>query len=133
VLGNLLDRLQVIYTKTQPDRFARRTLSRADNLDPLLYLLQPIHTGGHHKYESEEINTILNRTLISEATHKLIRDRWPSEYIPKIVPSARKTEIMASHFIDEDALAALESDKYDAFRKRREQCILTTLRKYLQP
>jgi hypothetical protein len=89
-------------------------------------------TGEHHKYDSEEINTILNRTLISEGTHRLIHDRWPSEYIPKIVPSALKTEIMASHFIDEHALAALESNQYDAFRKHRERCILATLREYLQ-
>jgi hypothetical protein len=88
--------------------------------------------GEHHEYKSEEINTILNRTLISEGTHKLIRDHWPSEYIPEIVPSARKAEIMSSHFIDEHALAALESDQYDAFRKHRERCILATLRKYLQ-
>jgi hypothetical protein len=88
--------------------------------------------GEHHEYKSEEINTILNRTLISEGTHKLIRDHWPSEYIPEIVPSAHKIEIMASHFIDEHALAALESDRYDAFRQHRERCILTTLRKYLQ-
>jgi len=89
-------------------------------------------TGEHHDYKREEINTILNRTLTSEETHKLIRDRWPSEYIPEIVSSAHKTEIMASHFIDEYALAALEGDRYDAFRKRRERCIVATLRKYLQ-
>jgi hypothetical protein len=89
-------------------------------------------TGEHHKYESEEINTILNRTLISEGTHKAIRDRWPSKYIPELVPSTRKTEIMASHFIDERALAALENDEYDAFRKHRERCILAALRGYLQ-
>ena len=88
--------------------------------------------GEHHEYKSEEINTILNRTLISEGTHKLIRDHWPSEYIPEIVPSAHKIEIMASHFIDEHALAALESDRYDAFRRHRERCILATLRTYLQ-
>jgi len=88
--------------------------------------------GEHYEYRSEEINTILNRTLISEGTHRAIRDRWPSEYIPETVPSARKTEIAASHFIDEHALAALESDRYDAFRQYREQCILTMLRKYLQ-
>jgi hypothetical protein len=89
-------------------------------------------TGEHHEYKREEINTILNRTLIFEGTHKLIRDRWPSEYIPEIVPSARKTEIMASHFIDEHGLTALEGDQYDAFRKHRERCILATLRKYSQ-
>ncbi|MGA9351409.1 MAG: DUF262 domain-containing protein [Anaerolineae bacterium] len=89
-------------------------------------------TGEHHKYGSEEINTILNRTLISEGTHRSIHDRWPSAYIPEIVPSVHKTEIMASHFIDKDALAALENDKYDTFLKHRERCILATLRKYLQ-
>jgi len=89
-------------------------------------------TGEHHDYKREEINTILNRTLISEGTHKLIGARRPSEYIPKIVSSAYKTEIMASHFIDEYALVALESDRYDAFRKHRERCILATLREYLQ-
>ncbi len=89
-------------------------------------------TGEHHDYKREEINTILNRTLISKGTHKLIGARWPSEYIPEIVPPARKTEIMASHFIDELALAALESNRYDEFRKHRERCILATLREYLQ-
>lgn len=89
-------------------------------------------TGKHHDYKREEINTVLNRTLISEGTHKLIGARWPSEYIPEIVPSACRTEIMTSHFIDELALAALESNRYDEFRKHRERCILATLREYLQ-
>jgi hypothetical protein len=74
---------------------------------------------------SGRINSIVNRTLISAQTNKRISRKSPSEYLAQIVPQATAPEIMASHFIDADGLAAMQADNYDAFLDARELSLLT--------
>ena len=85
------------------------------------------------KYSKDEINCILNRTLISAETNKYISSRKPSEYLQKI-PSEERDSIMRSHFIGKDAIEKMESNSDDAFEeflKIREKEILSRLREML--
>jgi len=78
-------------------------------------------------YESDERNTILNRTLISSDTNRnFIRDKCPSGYIVEM--EARHgiggtRQILQTHFIDEDGYQAMKDDDYLAFLDAREAAI----------
>lgn len=88
--------------------------------------------GGQRAYTNDQINTILNRTLISDDTNRLISDKKPSEYVRTIVPAEKKTRILDSHFVDARGMDALENDNYEKYLAAREWSILTYLRKLLQ-
>jgi hypothetical protein len=85
------------------------------------------------KYSKDEINCILNRTLISAQTNKYISSSKPSEYVQKIIPSKEKESILQSHFINKDAIKKMESksDDFEAFIELREKEILSRLREKL--
>ncbi|HIE12642.1 MAG TPA: hypothetical protein EYP63_04325 [Desulfotomaculum sp.] len=87
---------------------------------------------GKSKYQNPDINVVLNRTLISQATNRRISRLRLSEYVARLVPPARKQEIMATHLIDEAALAAMEKDGYEGFLQPREKRILAALTAYLK-
>jgi hypothetical protein len=85
-------------------------------------------------YKSNEINTVLNRTLISRETNQSIRDKSPSDYLESVLPEdtyMRRT-VLESHFIHEDAMDAMRLNDYELFLERREQAILRTIRKQVQ-
>jgi hypothetical protein len=56
-----------------------------------------------------ELNTIANRTLISDETNNKIKDKAPASYVydKTIFPNGLSIEILAPHFIDSDALASV--------------------------
>jgi hypothetical protein len=56
-----------------------------------------------------ELNTIANRTLISDETNNKIKDKAPASYVSDktIFPNGLSIEILAPHFIDSDALASV--------------------------
>lgn len=83
-------------------------------------------------YNNEQINTIVNRTLIADDTNRLISDKPPSEYVARVMPEAKRAKIAQSHFITHDALQAMERDDYGSFLRDREQTILSHLRNVLQ-
>jgi len=58
--------------------------------------------------EKGAINSIVNRTLISDSTNRRISDRAPADYVddPAIIASD-PAEMLITHFIDADALAAM--------------------------
>jgi len=80
------------------------------------------------RYKTEQISTILNRTLISDDTNQLIKDKPPSDYVTSIVPKHKRAAILQAHFIDASALKAMERDDYISFLKAREAAILSHLR-----
>ncbi|MFZ5898141.1 MAG: GmrSD restriction endonuclease domain-containing protein [Bacillota bacterium] len=98
---------------------------------PRAFLASVKDAEGKSKYQNPDINTVLNRTLISQATNRRISRMRPSDYLAKLVPLERKQEIMATHLIDEAALAAMERDDYEAFLQAREKRIMAALAAYL--
>lgn len=99
---------------------------------PRAYLEGLKDAEGKRKYENRDINTVLNRTLISQATNRQISKMKPSEYLRRLVPPERKEEIMSSHLIDRAALSALERDDYEGFLAAREKKIMEVLSRYLK-
>lgn len=89
--------------------------------------LASLKDNGKSRYQKEDINTVLNRTLISQATNRRISRMKPSEYLAKLVPFHRKQEIMATHLIDETALEAMAKDDYEGFLDAREKQIKAAL------
>ena len=57
------------------------------------------------------VNTIANRTLISDETNRKISDRPPAGYIddPDIISADRRAELVAPHFIDDETLQLMQS------------------------
>ena len=87
--------------------------------------------NGERLVPNWKINSIVNRTLISSQTNRRISRRDPSDYIEKLVPPERKEEIMASHYIDADALSAMEADQYETFLDARELTLMMEIIKRL--
>lgn len=74
---------------------------------------------------SYRINSIVNRTLISAQANRRISRSSPSNYLERIVPADRCAEIMTSHFIDTDGLAAMQADNFEGFLDARELSLMT--------
>lgn len=81
-----------------------------------------------HKIKDNLINCILNRTLISDVSNGKISSHAPSKYVPTIIPTDRRDEILRSHFIDESAARELVQDNFDAFLDKREKAFLQAVK-----
>lgn len=58
--------------------------------------------------EKGAINTIVNRTLISDSTNRRISDRAPADYVDdRAIVATDAAELLATHFIDAEALDAM--------------------------
>ena len=72
-------------------------------------------------------NSILNRTLIDDATNKRIYKSKPSKYLKemsKVLGGWDKVKgVLKTHLIDEDTLKAMQNDDYEGFIKQREKII----------
>lgn len=79
------------------------------------------------------INTIVNKTLISAQTNRKISGHPPSRYLAGLIPQSKRAEILATHFIEGDVLAALEADDYPRFLDARERLLLAHIRKVVAP
>jgi hypothetical protein len=57
------------------------------------------------------VNTILNRTLISNITNNKIKAKSPAHYLAEaeIFPTGFRQDLVTHHFIDEDAVARMKS------------------------
>ena len=86
---------------------------------PRAYLDQLVGPDGK-PIPPDRINSIVNRTLISAPTNRRISRSSPSNYLERIVPAGLASGIMATHFIDTDALAAMKADNFEAFLDARE-------------
>lgn len=76
-----------------------------------------------------KINTILNRTLISDETNKKIKNKSPAEYIQWI--KGDKKGALDPHFIDEECIRAMEEGNYDKFLKRRNYLIMSRIKELI--
>jgi hypothetical protein len=89
-----------------------------------------------------DVNTIANRTLISNETNGKIKDKAPAEYLADqaIFPSGARIDLLRPHFIDNATLplllAALEelpnaeaADLYGRFLQAREAAMIEEIRR----
>jgi len=85
------------------------------------------------RYDAESVNVILNRTLISSATNRiLIRDRRPSQYLDDMereMGVERMSRVLQSHFIDNDSLRCMRNDDYDGFIEHRRTAFMSEIRR----
>jgi hypothetical protein len=99
-----------------------------------------LRNGYKIKSDKKTINSIVNRTLISTKTNGKISDTVPGAYLldPGVFEDDPAT-LLASHFVDGDALAAMkravaDADPatmrglYDEFRNARERRIIEAIR-----
>ena len=95
----------------------------------------------HGLTKRSEVNSVVNRTLISDKTNGKVKDRAPAEYLTnrEIFPSGATSELLRPHFLADAALAALQaaaegddpnevSARYEAFRTAREAAIIEEIR-----
>jgi len=96
----------------------------------------------HEITKRVDVNTIANRTLISNETNGKIKDKAPAEYIgdAAIFPSGAKSELLEPHFIDDGTApilrAALEDlpdeqveNLYQQFVQSRQAAIIEEIRR----
>jgi hypothetical protein len=89
-----------------------------------------------------DVNTIANRTLISDETNGKIKDKAPAAYLrdPSIFPSGARLDLLGPHFIDDTTLpmllAALEelpdaesAALYGKFLQAREAAMIEEIRR----
>lgn len=81
--------------------------------------------GDKDKYK---INTILNRTLISDETNRKISATSPKEYLKWIPGDLEK--VLKPHFIDSECIDAMRENNYEKFLERRRELIIN---KVLEP
>lgn len=87
------------------------------------------------------VNSLVNRTLISDETNGKIKDGAPADYLTSAVifPSGAKPEVFEAHFIDASMLSKLMTvteelsdaevqTAYEAFRSAREAAIVQKIR-----
>lgn len=92
--------------------------------------------------ERTAVNSIVNRTLISEATNGRIKDKAPANYLadPEVFPSGPTPELTGPHFLSADALDAMRQAQqattrseiggiYEAFRMARERALIAEIRR----
>lgn len=95
----------------------------------------------HELTNRNEVNSIVNRTLISDETNGKIKDKAPAEYVASkdIFPSGGTETLLAPHFISTEGLAALKgtteglsnedaATRYEDFKKHREATIIARIR-----
>ena len=96
----------------------------------------------HGLVKRVDVNTIANRTLISNETNGKIKAKAPAQYLTDadIFPSGARNDLLGPHFVDEAIrpvlLEASEdlsdpdvADLYDRFLKSREEAIIGEIRR----
>jgi hypothetical protein len=96
----------------------------------------------HELTKRVDVNTIANRTLISDETNGKIKDKASAEYLrdKDIFPSGARIDLLGPHFIDDTTLplllAALEelpdaqaADLYGRFLQAREAAMIEEIRR----
>ncbi len=89
-----------------------------------------------------DVNTIANRTLISDETNGRIKDKAPADYTvdPEVFPSGARQDLLGPHFIDEVTLPLVSSaredtanddvaDIYNRFLQAREAAMIEEVRR----
>jgi len=89
--------------------------------------LENFRTPEGKKISPDRVNCVVNRTLISAQTNKLISKSCPAKYLDEIIPGDREAAILSSHYIESDALAAMYGNDFDAFLKARETALIAEI------
>jgi hypothetical protein len=89
-----------------------------------------------------DVNTIANRTLISDQTNGKIKAKAPATYLAdaEVFPSGASEELLAAHFIDDRTRGLLEgagettakeevADRYGRFLQAREGAMIEEIRR----
>jgi hypothetical protein len=89
-----------------------------------------------------DVNSIANRTLISDETNGRIKDTAPADYLvdAAIFPSGARPDLLEPHFVDDITLALLgEASEslgksealalYERFQQARERAIIEEIRR----
>jgi len=96
----------------------------------------------HDIIKRVDVNSIANRTLISNETNARIKDKAPADYIaePAIFPSGAEPGLMEPHFIDKASLELIRDateavtyqeavDIYQRFLQAREAAMIAEIRR----
>jgi len=96
----------------------------------------------HNITKRVDVNTIANRTLISDETNGKIKDKAPGGYMiaADIFPSGANSELLEPHFIGKDTAAIMEAaledpadgqveDLYQRFVRERQATIIDEIRR----
>ena len=96
----------------------------------------------HGVTKQVDVNTIANRTLISNETNGKIKDKAPASYIadPGVFPSGARPDLLGPHFIDSETLPFLEAatdslsddhlkELYGRWVRAREAAIIREIRR----
>ncbi|MBZ0268649.1 hypothetical protein K8I85_10875, partial [bacterium] len=97
---------------------------------------------GHEINKRPDVNTVLNRTLISGKTNGVIKKAAPAQYLENsaVVAPAHRETILRPHFIDDAGVAAMKratssadaaevAEAYEEFLKARERAIVAEIRR----
>jgi len=89
-----------------------------------------------------DVNTIANRTLISDETNNKIKDKAPAEYLadPDIFPSGATPELLEPHFLDATSVGLLRqatedltnehaAQLYEQFLQARQAAMIDEIRR----
>jgi len=89
-----------------------------------------------------DLNTIANRTLISDETNGKIKDKAPAEYItdPDVFPSGSRVELLEPHFVGESSVALMTeaaegvgeeraAGLYEHFLRERQAALIDEIRR----
>ena len=98
------------------------------------------NVDGHHifpkkylesiKIKGDDVDCILNKTLISASTNRRIKDKSPKVYLEEIekeVGRAGLYEILKSHYTIDSGDAPIFEDKFKEFIEEREKLILKAI------
>lgn len=98
---------------------------------PRAYLKKQTAPNGS-EFSPHLVNSIVNRTLISSDTNRRISRQSPSDYLNKLVPEERVSEIMGSHYIDNEAIQAMQHNDFESFLLARETALVEEIRRQLK-
>jgi hypothetical protein len=105
------------------------------------HIFPKAYLNRHGVTKRTDVNSVINRTLISNKTNAKIRDKAPADYLvsAEVFPSGATTSLLGPHFLDEGATAALNAstrnmsnaevlENYEAFRCSREAAVIAEIR-----
>lgn len=104
--------------------------------------IELVRLNDHHIFPRKsgirltDENSILNRTMISDETNRLILNKRPSQYLgdmqQRIADEQRIKDVLATHLIDEGSLTAMRADSYEDFLSAREQFMKNAMKKMIE-
>ncbi len=98
---------------------------------PKIFLSKQRDVEGNRRYNEQQINTIVNRTLISGSTNRKISGKSPSSYIrdDEII---KDSGVLYNHFISQEAIKSMELDNYEKFLEERNKLIVADIKQLLR-